>query len=118
MTVGEHRRNTARKTSRTNPTYAAPRLTMDELLASGAKLNRTSAEFLKTDLQTLLIFSKSALSADSAEKKTRNCQAARKGYDTILRLIGKVRLTEDDADYFSQNLQRLKSELQTLGEIV
>ena len=66
---------------------------MDEFFASGAKLNRTSADFLKADLETLLIFTRSALNTDNGEKRTRNRQIARKGYDTILRLIGKVNLT-------------------------
>jgi hypothetical protein len=106
-----------RKTSPTsNPSYAAPRPTMDEILASQADLNRKSTDFLKTDLETLLILTKIALDSDNAEKRTRNRQSARKGYNTILRLIGKVNLTQDDADFFSQNLRRLKSELQILGE--
>lgn len=90
---------------------------MDEFFASSAKLNRVSIDFLKTDMATLLIFTRSALNTDNREKRSRNRQVADKGYKTILRLMKKVKLTQDDADFFSKKLRQLKSELRMLGEI-
>jgi hypothetical protein len=103
-----------RKTSQLD--YGAPKLTMDEFLSSGAKLNRTGVEFLRTDLETLLIFTNIAMSTDNWEERTRNRQAARKAYDSILRFLKKVNLSGNDARFFSKNLRRLKSDLQMLGE--
>lgn len=100
-----------------SPSYAAPRPTLAELQASGEKLNRTGTEFLKTDLKTLLTFTSSALQTDNPEKRTRQRRVARKGYDTVLRLLKKVTLTKDDAVFISKHLRRLKSELKTLGEV-
>lgn len=100
------------------PNFAAKKPGMDEILSSAAQLNRTSIDFLKIDLQTALTFSQIALQSNAdAEKRRRNRKNARKGYDTIVRLAEKVSLSDRDGRYISRNLERLKSELQQLGEI-
>jgi hypothetical protein len=97
--------------------FAAKKPTVDELLAAGAQLNRTSTDFLKVDLQTALTFSGIALqSADDPVKRQRNRKNARRGYDMIVRLVEKVSLTDDDVQYMTRNLHRLKTDLQQLGE--
>jgi hypothetical protein len=99
------------------PSFAARKPTIDELLSSGAQLNRTSTDFLKVDLETSLTFSALALQyKDNPEKRERNQANARRGYDTILRLAKKVVLDQQDARFISRHLRRLKSELQQLGE--
>jgi hypothetical protein len=99
------------------PNFAAKKPSMNEIISAGAQLNRTSIDFLKVDLQTALTFSKIALQSDGdAERRRRNCRNAHKAYDTIVRLAGRVSFSDGDARYISRNLERLKSELQKLGE--
>ena len=99
------------------PKYAAPKPTIDELLASRSRLNRVSADFLKVDIETALTFASLALQTGNSEKKQRNCRAARKAYDTVVSLIDRVTLDQNDAQFLSRNLRRLKSELVQLGEV-
>ena len=106
----------ARKIESAERSYAAARPTVDELLAARTRANRVNVDFLKVDLKTALTFSEVALKTDDPVKRRRNCNAARKAYDTILRLMPKVALTEAEADLLTDNLARLKSELQSLGE--
>jgi hypothetical protein len=96
---------------------AAKRPTIDQFLAVNIELNRTRAEFLKVDVQTALTFAAIALQSENdLGKRRRNQRNARRGYDTILRLVQKVSLNEADAEMLTRNLGRLKSELQELGE--
>jgi len=44
--------------------------------------------------------------------------AARRAYDSIARLRGNVELTEAERDKLDANVQRVKTELQTLGQIL
>lgn len=89
---------------------------MEEFFNSAARLNRASADFLKADVATALTFSGIALAADDAGKRDRNRRAARKAYDTVLRLKERVALSDGDVKIMARNLQRLKSELTKLGE--
>jgi hypothetical protein len=89
-----------------------------DILAACARLNRASAEFLKIDVETALTFSKIAQQSQDSWKKQRNRDNARHGYDTILRLIDKVSLTHDEAQFLSEKLAELRSELLKLGEVV
>jgi hypothetical protein len=97
--------------------YAALKPTVDELLDSLGQLKRTSTEFLKTDIETALTFSSIAAQTEDLQKKHRNRQHARRGYDTILRLSSRVKLSDDDEQLLSEKLMRLKAELQRLGEV-
>ena len=72
--------------------HAAPKPTVDDLLASRERMNRASAEFLKIDLETALTFVKIARQSRDDVRKKRNCKAARRAYETVLRLINKVEL--------------------------
>lgn len=96
--------------------HAAPKPTVDEVLASQSRPNKVSTEFLKVDLETGLTFANLALQADDNAKKERNRRAARKAYDTIVRLIDRVILTDAETKFFKKNLQRLKDDLIKLGE--
>lgn len=97
--------------------YGSLKPTFDELIVSLDELKHTSAEFLRTDVETALTFSAIALQTDDLSKKQRNCRNARKGYDTIRRLAGRVELSPDDEQFLSERLWRLKSELLQLGEV-
>ena len=87
------------------------------LAEQGKRYNQVSTDFLKVDLQTALTFAGIALETNNATKKKRNQESARKAYDTVLRLLPNVELDEGDAQSVRTNLQRLKSELQLLGEV-
>ena len=91
--------------------------TMDEFLASSARLKQACADFLKIDVAMALTFSGIALRTQDSAKERRNRESARKAYDTVLKLMDKVTLTRDDARILAHNLQRLKSELVSLGEV-
>lgn len=97
--------------------YAAVKPTFDEFLANARRFNRASADFLKLDVQTALIFTGIALQTDDSVKRRRNQRSARKAYDSVLKLAKKVQLTDEEIQTLSRNLDRLKFELQTLGEI-
>jgi GAF domain-containing protein len=100
------------------PGYAAPKPTVDEILASVARHNKTSTDFLKADIEVALTFAGIARAADNSKERERNRRAARKAYDTAVRMIGRVDLTDHDARVLGRSLARLKSELRGLGEII
>jgi hypothetical protein len=97
--------------------YSALKPTVDELIVSLGQLHRTSAEFLKTDVETALTFSSIALQSEDLSKRARNCRNARRGYDTIVRLAGRIQLSMDDEQFLTKKLVRLKGELERLGEV-
>ena len=88
-----------------------------DLLENGKRFNQVSTDFLKVDLDLALTFTGIALETDNAAKKKRNQQSARKAYDTVLKLLKNVDLDEQYAQVLHTNLDRLKSELQVLGEV-
>jgi len=96
--------------------HAATKPTVDEFLAVREQMNRTSVEFLKTDLETALTFAKIARQSRDSIRKNRNSLAARKGYETLLRLVPKVELGDDDGRILADGLNRLRAELEALGE--
>jgi type IV secretory pathway TrbF-like protein len=107
----------AKRNLRKASAYAAPKPTIDALLASEKQFNQAGTQFLKVDVATALTFANTALQADDPEKKRRNRASARKAYDTVVRMMKKLKLSASDAEEIQQGLQRLKSELVTLGEV-
>jgi hypothetical protein len=95
---------------------SVPKLPIDKLQTSRERFNRASADFLNVDLDTALTFSGIALQSQDIVKKRRNRQSARRAYDTVLRLAAGVTFTDKEAKVMGHKLQRLKSELKTLGE--
>jgi len=79
--------------------------------------NRTGADFLRIDSQVGLTFSSLALAANDEEGKRRKTGIARRAHDTIMRLRHKVKLSRAQTAELNRNLLRLKTELQTLGEV-
>ena len=96
--------------------HAAPKPTVDQMLASRERMNRASAEFLKIDLEIALTFVSSARQARDDVRKQRNCRAARKAYDTVVSLVQKVPLREQESQDVERGLSLLKTELKALGE--
>lgn len=78
--------------------------------------NATSVEFLNIEADTGLLFAGIASQSETDEKKVRNCANARAAYDTILRFVKRVTLTEAEAKHLEGKVAKLKLELQTLGE--
>ena len=96
--------------------YPAKKPAMDDLLDSRERMNRASAEFLKIDVNTALAFLHSARLSIDTERQERSRRAARKAYETILRLMARVQLSREDAQILKQGLERLKNELEGLGD--
>ena len=96
--------------------FAGAKGIMDEILASRARLNQASADFLKIDVQTALTFCQIARETHDLRKKLRNRHHARQGYDAILRLRQRVILTEEEALDLAENLEKLRGQLVKLGE--
>ena len=96
--------------------HAAPKPTLDEYLAWHERLNRASANFLKIDVQTALTFLNIARQTPDQSRQVRNLEAARRAYDTVTRLMERVKLNEEDARTLTLGLERLRSELQEFEE--
>jgi len=81
---------------------------------------RAGIAFLKTELETALVFAEIALqSASDSQKRSRNRANARKGYDTFLHLRQYWSAAEPLASCIpemEQKLRRLQSALRALGE--
>jgi len=75
-------------------------------------------DFLKIDTQMGLTFSGIALVTDNLVKRERVTRSARKAYDTVVRLKQGFPMTEVDADTLDRNFGRLRSELESLGEVL
>lgn len=97
--------------------HGVAKFSMDQLLASREQMNRVKADFLKTDLQTALTFTKIARQTHDDIQKKRSCRAARKAYDTVLSMIPKVDLNDSDRRVARKGLTQLKSDLEALGEV-
>jgi len=79
------------------------------------RTNTIGAEFLQIDSEIALTFCGLALGATDKGRKSYAAQAARKAYDTIIRLRKGIKLTDEQRDKLDAGLQRLKSELQRIG---
>jgi len=78
--------------------------------------NTASLGFLNVEADTGLMFAEIARESDNAEKTARNRANARLAYDTLLRFIGRVSMTDAEAQSLQEKMGKLKLELQTLGE--
>jgi hypothetical protein len=87
-----------------------------DLSDTGRESNQANVNFLKIDVETALTFTRLALRSDSAEKRKRNLQHARKAYNTIQRLSHHVTFTADEEAYMRDMMAILKNNLETLGE--
>ena len=95
--------------------HAAQRPTVDELLASRERMNQAGADFLKVDLETALTFVKIARNTSDRARRGRSATAAKKAYDTILKLVDKIELSTHDERILTRGLRKLRSELEKAG---
>jgi hypothetical protein len=96
--------------------YAARKPTVQDMLATIERHNKTCTDFLKADVEAAVTFMEIARSAQNPAEQDRNRHAARRAYDTVIRLIGRVKLTDADSQVLGARLARLKSGLCRLGE--
>jgi len=80
------------------------------------RTHKLGAQFLQIDSEIALTFSGIALGASDERTRRRTAQSARKAFDTIMWLRKKIILTDAQRNKLDANLQRLKSELQRLGQ--
>jgi hypothetical protein len=81
------------------------------------RLQQTEFAFLMTDIALAMTMMHIASHADvDSKKKMRNQKNARRAYDAVSNLSGKVKLTEDERLELDEKLTELKSALQELGE--
>lgn len=80
------------------------------------KTNSVGADFLRIDSEIALTFSSIAFGASDGEKKRRTTLTARTAYNSITRLRKNIRLDNIQNKTLDANLDRLKSELQRLGQ--
>lgn len=80
------------------------------------RANKVGADFLRIDSEVALTFSGIALQTTDEEKSRRTRRIAREAYFTIMHIRKNIDLSKADSEKLDANLQRLKSELQLLGE--
>jgi hypothetical protein len=76
------------------------------------------ADFLRIECEVALTFSGIALAATDEATRRRTTMVARRAHDTIARLMGRIELTDAERDKLDANLQRVQTELQSLGQIL
>lgn len=80
-------------------------------------LNQSGFDFVMTDIETAMVFTRRALGPNvDPEVKRRNVANARKGYDTVVRLRGKLELDSGQQGAFDEKRAALKKMLLRLGE--
>ncbi len=77
--------------------------------------NRVAADFLRIDSELALTFSGIALATVDEETRRRTSMAACRAYKTIARLRENVDLSNAEREKLDANLQRVRTELQSLG---
>ena len=81
------------------------------------QLNRIRVDALRAGLVAGLTFSSVALQTNDPVKRGLNREQARKTYITLKDKLGEVYLSLEDEEKLTHLIQRLKSELESLGEL-
>lgn len=89
---------------------------MQDIAQTLRDTNTISLEFLNVELDTGLLFAEIAAGSNNAEKTARNRANARIAYDTVLRFIGSVSMTDAESESLGLKMATLKRDLQALGE--
>jgi hypothetical protein len=79
--------------------------------------NAASIDFLKVEVHTGLTFARIAHHSTHEEKTERNRAQARLAYDTVLRFIGRVSMTDAESASLTEQMAELKQQLKDLGEL-
>lgn len=87
------------------------------ILLSGVKdPDYASPEFLFTDIDVAMTFLDVAEATRINESVTRNKQNARRAYDAVSGLLGKLTLNADDRQRVETKLVVLKARLEAVGQ--
>ena len=78
--------------------------------------NTASIEFLLADLETALTFMDVAETSDDPKIKQRNYTNARVAYDTVVRLLPKVKPTSSQQQAIDERLTLLRARLEAVGQ--
>ena len=89
---------------------------MTDFLQLSSDLNKTSIEFLITDLETALTFLDVAQTSGDQKTKQRNHKNAHNAYDSVIRLLPKVKPTAAQQQAIDEKLTLLKARLEAVGE--
>jgi hypothetical protein len=81
------------------------------------ELNHVRLDCLRTDLVAGLTFSRVAMQTNDRNMRDRNRKYARKAYNMLLDKMGEVSLAPEDVKSIAPLVQRLKSELESMGEL-
>lgn len=91
---------------------------MDQYLFTLKNANAASVNFLKIDVRTALTFSHIALTTADPARKLRTSRAARRAYESIIRLGRNVDLKPSDSKFLRDHMELLRADLVRLGEIL
>jgi len=117
--VGGRNQGRAGRAQTRGCSHSKGELNPNELAAYRRRVNRLMVDFVKMDVAVGLTVAKGAhLNLDNLQSASRAYRNARKTYDTVLTLIGKVVLTEYEARELEYKLHRLRSALIELGELL
>jgi multidrug efflux pump subunit AcrA (membrane-fusion protein) len=92
---------------------------MNEQAKLQPELSQAGYEFLMSDLTVALTLTRIASrSAADSDKRIRNVQNARRAYDKVRELAGRVSLTGSQLQNLVEKLQAVKSALEKVGKSV
>jgi len=79
---------------------------------------KAGVEFLRTEFETTSVFAKIAADAADPDKRLRNIQNARKGYDTLVHFVQTLHLSSGERREMQTKISELRRKLISLGERV
>jgi hypothetical protein len=80
------------------------------------RANQNGIDFVFIDLDLANIFIDVAAASQSEEMARRNQSNARKAYDTVIRLLPRLRPGEQERHDLNRKLSLLKGRLQAIGQ--
>ena len=83
-----------------------------------ANAQQAGGEFLITDLDVALTFLDVASVTNSQETQRRNLEHAREAYDTVIHLLPRIAVPENDRPVLLAKLAELKGRLVALGYVL
>jgi len=78
--------------------------------------NAIGIEFLRTEVETALVFARIASNNHNKEKKRRNVRNARRAYQTLLYFLSQFVFTDQQQHAMREKLTELHRQLVVLGE--
>lgn len=80
-------------------------------------LNKSTAAFLRIDLETALTLVRIASEAPAgSEKRLRNVRNARTAHDTVQRIRFRIEMTDQEEEEFKGKMAKLRKALEGFGE--